>query len=76
MHGVVHWARVIAMTENYIKAVARSLKAQVYRERRVVWEWKRWKNWSRTEIETLAELAGVCFACDGEYEPVRFFEWA
>ncbi len=64
------------MTKNHIQRTAKKLREQVWRERRVVWDWKRWQSWTRDEISQLAELAGVCFASDGEGTDLRFFEWA
>ena len=64
------------MTQDHIHRTAKSLKDQVWKERRVVWSWQRWRIWTRDEIEQLAEMAGVCFASDGEGTDLRFFEWA
>lgn len=63
------------MTKAHIRATAKQLKVDVRIKRTVVWQWKRWEKWTRDEIETLAEIADVCFASDGDYCDLRFFEW-
>ncbi len=60
------------MTNSYIRAVAARLAMDVWRERRVVWPWSRWKRW-RDDIEDLGRLANVCWHSDGEGCDMVFF---
>ena len=62
------------MTTATISKTARPRREQGFRERRGVWPWSRWRKWTREEIATVGERAGVCYACDGEGCELRWFE--